>query len=360
MKIGLDISSGLSSQPTGVGVYILQLARHLAKIDRENEYFLYTRGKKKISFQEVVNVRFYNLRSPRVFFQSVNIFHGLAFKLRFWPRAGRRVVTVHDMSPFSPDRDFNPPDFARMQKTIRKATARADSIIVSSESVRQEIIHFLSVEPEIVRVVHHGLDEHFHPVEDETKIKQLKDKLHLPNEFILFVGTLEARKNLVRLIEAFSKFTAENRNSPPLLLVGRKGRNWEEIFERVSSLNLNSKVHYSGYFQREDLPLLYSACLFFVYPSLCEGFGIPVLEAMGCGAAVLTSSISALPEVVGDAAYLVNPYKVEEIREGIEKLFFDQDLRKKLKEKGLSRAKNFTWEKSAQRTLEIYQSLFQQ
>jgi glycosyltransferase involved in cell wall biosynthesis len=214
------------------------------------------------------------------------------------------------------------------------------------------------IPPEKVEVVYLGICENFRPL-PEGEVEAFRKKRGLPERFILFVGTIEPRKNLTRLIEAFSLLSPLSPLpfpfSPlPLVIVGAKGWLYEEVFAKVEELGLEREVIFPGYIPWGELPLWYNAATIFVYPSLYEGFGLPPLEAMACGTPVIASNASSLPEVVGDAGILVSPGDVDGLAEAMKLLLSDETLREDLSRRGLRRAKGFSWEKTAEKTVQVY------
>jgi len=194
------------------------------------------------------------------------------------------------------------------------------------------------------------VDGSFEPLPVE-QVDGFRQKRGLPDRFILFVGTLEPRKNVVRLVEAYARLPNER---PPLMLVGGKGWLYDEIFARVEALNLSNEVHFVGYVPAEELPFWYNAADLFAYPSLYEGFGLPPLEAMACGTAVVSSTSSSLPEVVGQAGLLVDPTDTEAFTAAMEQVLSDKNVREQMQAAGLEQARSFSWQRTAQRTVQSY------
>jgi glycosyltransferase involved in cell wall biosynthesis len=223
-------------------------------------------------------------------------------------------------------------------------------VIAVSESTKRDLVERYGLSPDRIDVVYNGVDASFQPVPAD-QVNAFRTREGLPERFILFVGTLEPRKNVVRLIEAYARLP-EGR--PALVLVGSKGWLYDDIFARVEALSLKEKVRFAGYVSADALPYWYNAAELLAYPSLYEGFGLPPLEAMACGTPVVTSTASSLPEVVGDAALLVDPTDVEALSVAIEKVLSDEDLRRQMQAAGLAQAQHFSWETAARGTLESY------
>ena len=267
------------------------------------------------------------------------------------------VVTVHALA-FLRDPEQYP---AAQQQYLRLFTAlsvrRARRIIAVSEHTRQDILRYYGVQPERVVTVPNGVDhERFRPVSDPQATRAFRAAHGLPEDFILFVGTLQPRKNLVGLLRAYAQLDPATR--PPLIVGGGEGWLYEPIFTEAQALGVADDVRFAGYIDPVELPLWYSAATMFVYPSLYEGFGLPVLEAMACGSPVITSSTSALAEVAGDAALLVDPEDVGSLSAALRRLGEDAELRATLRRRGLERAAAFSWERTARATVQVYRAAY--
>jgi glycosyltransferase involved in cell wall biosynthesis len=263
------------------------------------------------------------------------------------------VVTIYDLSFLRYPKSFE----SRRRMYLRWGTAysaqRARRVIAISESTKRDIVRLLGVPEGKVDVVACGVDEDFRPVDEPGLLDELRKKRNLPPQMLLFVGTIEPRKNLVTLLEAYSVLK-ERVHPPPLVIGGPKGWRHEEVFSKTEELQLVDDVVFAGYIPREELPLWYNAAEVFVYPSLYEGFGLPPLEAMACGTPVVVSDTSALPEVVGDAGLLVEPSDTEGMALAMQRALTNRDLRRTLRKNGLERANRYTWRRAAQDTVKVY------
>ena len=239
-------------------------------------------------------------------------------------------------------------------KTVPRSVARADLILADSDNTRQDVIELLGVSEDRVRIVLAGLELTFRPVTDPSIVAGTAKLYGIERPYILSVGTLQPRKNLVRLIKAFALLREQHHVPHQLLLAGRRGWLYEPIFDMVKQLSLGEHVLLPGYVAEADLPALYTGADLFAFPSLYEGFGIPVLEAMGCETPVLSANTSSIPEVAGDAALLVDPTNTEAIAAGLWRLIDDAALRTDLRHKGKQRVTYFTWERAAHQLLETY------
>jgi glycosyltransferase involved in cell wall biosynthesis len=260
------------------------------------------------------------------------------------------VVTIHDLSFLRFPHLFRPANRLYLSIFTRASCGRARRVIAVSAHAAEEVVRLLGVGREKVSVVYHGVGPEFRPLPPE-EVAAFRARRGLPEKFVLHVGTVEPRKNQLRLVEACARL-----REPALKLVLVGGRGWyeEEVFARVKQLGLQKRVVFPGYVPGDELALWYNAAMVFAYPSLYEGFGMPVLEAQGCGTPVLTSDCSALPEAAGDGALLVAPRDVEAIAAGLHRLLCDEALREKLRQRGLAHAARFTWQKSAVETAAVY------
>lgn len=263
----------------------------------------------------------------------------------------RQVVTIHDITPLEHPEWLNPRFAKWYQFLIPRLVHKARRIIAVSNFTKSRICEVTSVQPDKAVVIYNGADERFRPKSSE-EIARTKDTFGISNfRYILTVATIEPRKNLQRLLEAWDVWHVNLPQDIWLVIAGAKGK--DLVFRDAVFNRLPPKICMIGHVPDEHLPALYSGALAFIYVSLYEGFGLPPLEAMACGTPVLTSNVTSLPEVVGDAALTVNPYDIDAIAEGIKRLIEDDNLRKELSQKGLARAKLFSWERTAEVTWSV-------
>ncbi len=290
--------------------------------------------------------------------EHVDLLHGLAFAS---PLVGHcpTVVTVHDLSFALFPEFFRGPNASYLRLFTRISCRRAARIIAVSEHTRADVIRLYQVTAERVEAVPHGVDARFFP-RPADEIARFRHTRALPEHFILFVGTLEPRKNLVRLIEAFSNLKSRVASRKlqvaglKLVLVGGKGWYYDQVFATIERLDLKDQVIWAGYVFPDDLPWWYNSAEVFALPSRYEGFGLPLLEAMACGTPVVTSTASSLPEVAGDAALVAPPDDVDALADALYRVLTDDALRQELCARGLARAATFTWEATARRTAAVY------
>jgi len=266
------------------------------------------------------------------------------------------VLTVHDLSFLEEPGWFRATRAAYYRATVTRSVRRAARVIAVSEATARDISERLGRERETIDVVPNGVAERFRP-ESEARQAEVRGGYGLPDRFFLFYGTHEPRKNLPRLIQAWSAVADEC--AVDLVLAGRAGWKVRPIVKAVEQSRHAGRVHFPGFLRQEDLPAVISAAEAFAYPSLYEGFGIPVAEAMACGTPVLTSNVASLPEVAGDAAVTIDPRDTEAIADGLGRLARDPDLRASLAEQGLARAARYDWKRTAQMTLAVYRKVVQ-
>lgn len=285
----------------------------------------------------------------------LDLFHATDFVLA--PnRARRSVLTVHDLAfHFFPDAAM-PSLHHYLNVVVPRSVRRAHHVIADSANTARDLTNVWNVPPEKISVVQGAVDHsHFRPVEDTLKIAQVRARYGAEGApYILAVSRIEPRKNFARLIEAFHHARQEAQLPHRLIIGGRKGWLYDEIFAKVVELGIEDAVHFCGFVDDADLPALYSGADFVAYPSLYEGFGLPIIEALACGAPVLTGDNSCLPEAAGPGAVYVNALDVESITQGIIKLATDRELHDRLAIAGRAHAAQFTWERSADQLIEAY------
>ena len=275
---------------------------------------------------------------------------------------GKKVVTVHDMVYKAFPETVRGRTKFMLNSGLKRSMKRADVIVTDSEFSKREIIKYFPRYEDKIRVVPCGVDmERFHPCTQPERIPEVKKSLGIEGDYFLYLGTIEPRKNLERLISAYGALVKKlGDRSPKLVLAGGKGWLYDGIFARVERLGLADKVIFTKYVPSEDMNPLMCGALAFVFPSLYEGFGMPPLEAMACGVPVLASGEASLPEVTGDCAVICDAYSVKSIAQGLYRLYSDENLRKELSLRGPERARKFTWERSAEMLRDIYKELVKQ
>ncbi len=358
MHVALDASNLATAAPTGVAIYGIKLIRQIAALDKENRYTLcyrLSRWKDRRFFFDVhqENFRRKIIQEPLdfVFTRKIDLFHGLDARM-YDSRRVKNVVTIHDIPQHS-----NPYSGTRHpEKKIRRYAdimARADRIITDSEYTKTDILHFYSIPEERIHAVPLGVEGPGRVLsEEEIGVSLSRYGIRAP--YLLHVGRIEAKKNLARTLEAYSRIRKQLTQPVQLVLAGSPGPGGEEAFDAIEKLGLSRDVRLTGYVRQEDLLPLYAGAAVFLFASLFEGYGMPILEAMACGTPVLTSNVASLPEVAGDAALLVDPLDVASIADGILRLVEEPELREHCIRKGLERVESFTWERTARETLAVY------
>ncbi len=291
----------------------------------------------------------------------IDVYHGVCnFELPV-RKMCRYVVTIHDLVPlFFPE--LVPKKHLLFFKLfIKRAAQTADVIITDSEHSKQDICRHLSVSEEKVRVIHLGYTAKPLPPNAEEQRHRLIEQYGIRQPYLLFVGVIEPKKNLERLLDAFALLRQERRidDAVQLVIAGGKGWFYEQVYQKVAALHLETSVVLTGFIPDDALPLFYSGAEAFVFPSIYEGFGLPVLEAMSYGAPVITSNVSSLPEIAGNAGMLVNPNDPASIADGIETVLQHPARREQMREAGRLRAQQFSWPRTAEETYRAYQDVFQ-
>lgn len=266
------------------------------------------------------------------------------------------VVSIHDLSFEHLPQTFKWRSRKQLRITVRRSAREAAQVIALSDYARNDIIASYHLSPENVSVIPLAAPAHFRPVKDEGELQRVRQTYGIEGDYILSVGAIQPRKNLSRLVAAYSRLRRARPEVklPQLVLVGKCAWLYDETLRTIKELEVSNSVILTGYVPEADLPTLYSGALCFVYPSYFEGFGLPPLEAMKCGAPVIVGNKTSLPEVVGDAGLLVDPFEVDEIASAIQQVITNADLRAQLRVKGLERAKLFDWQETARQTLGVY------
>ena len=366
MRIGIDARL-IFYQTAGIGQYILRLTEALAALDREDEFVLFQSRKDHDRLVTAPNFQRRVLWTPshhrfettamsaELFPHHLDVLHSPDFipptHIRF-----PSVITVHDLA-FLLYPDFLTPQSARYYAQVDGAARRARHIIAVSQSTKRDVMRLLGVAEDKVTVIYEAAHPTFRQLDHEEARRHVAARYGIRENFVLFVSTIEPRKNLPTLLKAFRRLLDVYHPEAALVVAGTQGWLTERVSETVTSLQLGERVRFLGAVTVEDLLYLYNAARVFALPSFYEGFGLPPLEAMACGTPVVVSNTSSLPEVVGDAGQLVDPNDVEAWSVALWRALSDDGLHREMCAKGLRRAATFSWQRAARETLGVYRKV---
>jgi glycosyltransferase involved in cell wall biosynthesis len=384
MRIGVN-ALFLQRPLTGMGQHLFHLLKGLDEYDDQNTYVLLSPRFRHSSVGRFPQLsdRFQNIEvvssALRRFgenFESlwweqvgmvrachrekIEVLHCPYFAAPFFLPA-RTVVTVHDVIPLVMP-EYRVRRESRMYSSLVAFTVRrANAIITVSEYSKRDIMRMLQIPEDRIHVIGNAVDSSYCPIADGRVIESVRQRYGIGPKYILYFGGFDVRKNVDRLLQAYAALPATTRGEYQLVIAGRLLFRGHPLYPdprpRIRELGLEDNVVVTGQIREQDKAPLYSAATLYMFPSLYEGFGMPVLEAMACGATVITSNLSALPEVAGDAARLVNPYDTQAISEAIGELLENEGMRSELRERALARAQHFSWKRVAQQTLDVYNTL---
>ena len=374
-SIGIDYTAAYE-QGGGIGRYVRELVTALSKVDSANQYSLFVSGALPTSLPQIFPANFY-WKSTRItpkwlarvwhrsriplplelFTGRLELFHATDFVLPPLLPNACSLLTVHDLSFVRVPDSASSSLKAYLDSVVPRSVQLATHVLADSQATKDDLIELYSVADSKVTVLLSGVDERFFSLVSSELLLTVRSKYSIDRfPYIFSVGTVQPRKNYSRLIEALAQLRNQGIEIH-LVIAGGKGWLENPIYQTITDTHMEDFVHFIGFAADEDLPALYRNAVCLAFPSLYEGFGLPILEAMASGTPVLTSNISSLPEVAGDAAIMVDPYDLDAITDGLKRLILDSALRDSLIQKGLVRARQFTWEKSARQLLGIYHSL---
>jgi len=364
VRIGIDARK---LHDFGIGTYIRNILRELANIDQTTEYVLFSRPDDTAIASELgPNFRAVPTRSAHysigeqisipiaVKRERLDLFHAPHYVLPALTPT-RSVVTIHDaIHLMFPEYRRHRLGHAYAHASLWTAAHKSDRIFTVSEQSKRDILKFFKVPPDKIVVTPNAIDERFSVAPSEEHVMQTRERYQLSHAYLLYVGNIKPHKNLERLIEAFRLVREQGRPELELIIIGDEISKLQSLRRAVHKYQLHRFVRFLGFVPDKTLAVLYRLASVFVFPSLYEGFGLPPLEAMASGTPVVTSNVSSLPEVVGDAAILVDPYRAEAIADGILQVLRSAHLRDDLRQRGFARVKAYSWRRSAQRVREVY------
>lgn len=369
MRIGIDARLVYYSR-AGIGQYITRLVEALAKLDVEEEEFVLLQSRKDrthiVNDHNFIRLSLWTpshhwLEQTTLQFEigraRLDLLHSPDFIPPF-RRNCKSVITIHDLA-FLLYPHFLTKEAARYYGQIDQAVRYTDHIIAVSESTRQDTIKLLGVPERKITVIHEAANPIFRQIDINEARRHVTETYGLDKEYILFVSTIEPRKNLPGLLQAYRKLLDDYKRPEGLVLAGARGWLSEEVYDAVEALHLTDRVRFLGRVPSEHLLYLYNAARLLVHPSFYEGFGLPPLEAMTCGTPTIVSNVSALPEVVGDAAIPIDPNDIDGCTVAMWRVLTDEELRAHLIAKGLKRAQMFSWKRAAQETLKVYRRVLE-
>jgi len=373
MIIGIDIRMLAKGAKTGVEEYTTNLLANMLSLNPDLKFKLFYNGYQKIKLDydwlKFPNVELKQYRIPNRFLDTslyffdypkidkllkeVDVFFSPHIFLSSVSKKCKVVATFHDLS-FEKYPEFYSAskNYWHFSMNPKKQARKADKIIAVSESTKDDLIGLYNVNPEKIKVLYSGINSELRIRNQELRIREIRKKYNLPEKYILYLGTLEPRKNIIGLIKAFEKFKIQNSKFKiQLVIAGSKGWLYKDIFKAVENSSVKNEIIFTGFIDDEDKSILYSQAELFVYPSFYEGFGFPPLEAMACGTPVITSNVSSLPEAVGDAAITINPYNLDELYRAMEMVLNNNQLKNILIVRGFEQIKKFSWQKCARESL---------
>ncbi len=374
--IGIDYTSA-HEQSAGIGRLVRDLISALVDADRHTRYKLFVAGATKSQLLSPLGDNFrwkptrvtphwfarlwYKTRVPlpvEAFIGPVDLYHATDFTLPPTLPGTKTILTVHDLSYVRTPDVFPPVLKAYLDRAVPWSVKRADHIIADSQATKDDLTDTYGTPPDKITVLLSGVNPLLKPVANEEVIAGVLEHYDIPPDvpYLFCIGTVQPRKNYARVMEALAALGPAYSD---LHLIIAGGTGWLEnpIFDKVEELNLAERVHFTGYVQDQEVPALYSGALCTVFTSLYEGFGFPVLESMACGTPVITSNVSSLPEVAGNAAIMVDPYDVEAIANALQQVLNDKGRQEQMVQAGFEQVKHFTWGKSARRLLQIYREV---
>jgi glycosyltransferase involved in cell wall biosynthesis len=370
MRFGLD-GIPLAETKTGIGHYTFELAQALAAFAPADEFEIVSPFSEASAPDQPLpsNLRFvsvaangwkrrlwWSITLPRYCADAgVSLFHGTNFELPYWSRCPT-VLTIHDLSLMLFPHTHEKRLVRRARLKLPRVARKADAIVTPSETVKGEVCEHLGIAPAKVFAIPEAARRSFYPA-SQAESAAVLERLRVEDDFVLFVGTIEPRKNVLNLVRAFAELVRDNSLRLQLVIAGKPGWLSHDLDDYLAGSAIRERVVFTGHVSDDELRALYSSCRVFVYPSLYEGFGLPLLEAMACGAPVVTSNVPSIVETVGNAARPVSPHDVHDIAQGVKSLIENDAEREHWAAAGKRHAEKFSWERTASATLDVYRKV---
>ncbi|AJA46337.1 putative mannosyltransferase [Clostridium pasteurianum DSM 525 = ATCC 6013] len=372
MRIAFDARGINWYKGTGIGTYAENLIKNLILIDKLNKYILYWSGENYEKFKNNNTIIRMASRRYHRFFQeyffpkdikkdNIDIYHisqngiGLSQNINCL-----KVVTIHDLIPYIMPETVGRGYLLKFLKDMPQIISEADAIITVSEYSKKDILKFFPINPDKVFVTPLAADKIYKPLDKNYCKKYISKKYNINSPFILYLGGFSARKNVSSLIKSYEKVSKDISKDIKLVICGSKKDDIENLIRMKLNSKISENIIFTDFIPNEDLPIFYNSCEVFVYPSLYEGFGLPPLEAMSCGTPVITSNTTSIPEVTGNSALLIDPQNIDMLSEKLYKVLTSDLIKKDLSNKGLKRSLEFSWIKTAQDTLEVYEKIYRE
>jgi glycosyltransferase involved in cell wall biosynthesis len=378
MKVGINAQK-LLSKDTGVGIYTTRLIENLITEEQDIDFVLFSSYGIDLPREYLRDgVELYlspfplNSNTLRILWeQSVlpfhvrkcgcDIFHYPDHTASLLMGVTPTIITVHDLAFLRFPQTFDLSRAMYKKMVINRSVGIADRIIAVSSFTKNELVDLLNIDPDKISIVYNGVS----PMFREIDRGEARDRISylipgLKKDYLLFVGTLEPRKNVVSLVHSYNLLRKQGKIDAQLVIVGSRGWLYDKLFKEIAKNSLVDDIIFTGYVTNEQLVMLYNGANFLIYPALYEGFGLPVLEAMACGIPVITSDRSSLSEVAGDAAMKIDPNSEEDIADAMAKLYQNKELREEYRKRGLERAKMFSWQETARKTLKVYKDVYRE
>ena len=379
MKIGIEGQRLYRKRKHGMDMVALELIKELQQLDKKNEYVIFIKpDEDNRIFEPADNFKFVELGGgpyptweqfalPKAAkAEGCDLLHCTSNTAPLNPGMPL-IITLHDIIYMESISLFKKggtayQKFGNMYRrfVVPRVMKKSDKIITVSEFEKNRIREFFGFPPDDDRLVaiYNGVSGHFRKIDDEKELQRVKERYHLPDRFLFFLGNTDPKKNTKGTLKAFSDYLKKTGDDMYLVMLDYEQNELEKLLAEIGDKELINRIVLTGYVINTDLPAIYNLCKVFLYPSLRESFGIPMLEAMRCGAPVITSNTSSMPEVSGGAAHIIDPFKPEEITEGIIKILSDDDYRNDLIEKGFRQSAKFSWKNMAKKVLKLYETVY--